>query len=305
MKEFIITEHEAGQRLDRFLSKLLPHASKGLIQKWVRTKTCSINRVRIKNPATYLTIGDRLQVFLQDKTYDQFAWQKYDLKRASNPGMPIVYEDEELLVVNKPRGLLTHPDSEEYVQTAATKVLAYLAPYVTSTFRPAPIHRLDKNTTGLLLFSKTYEAAKKYNQLMRSREIKKVYQCLVEGDVSENGQIDAWIYKNKGHNKSRISWKEEPGGKRCITKYQVLERVSTRAGVYTILAVTLVTGRSHQIRASLSAVGHPIVGDKKYGAHRLNGGRGQLLHCWKIKVDGKSWSCDSPDIINFIKGEQR
>lgn len=297
MRELKITENEAGQRLDRFLTKYLNGAGRGTVYKLLRKKTFKVNGKRTTNGETFLKEGDTVTVYLSEETLAELM-RPVQRRSAQSAGLNILYEDDDILVVNKPRGLLTHPDSGEYAHTLATYVQQYLAHLCTHTFRPAPVHRLDKNTSGVVVFAKTYPALKRYNALMRSREVEKVYLCVVHGILKTPGSVIGYLTKDAEKNRVRLSQSPGSGGKRCHTEYTPVRT----AGPFTLVSVTLLTGRSHQIRASMQAIGHPIVGDLKYGGRAVSGVTGQLLHHRRMTVDGHVFEADAPEIESFLEG---
>lgn len=292
MRKIIIEKNDSDQRLDRFLMKYLDNSSRGNIYKLIRKKVFKLNGVRCKEE-DYIKENDVLEIFLADETIEGLQ-KEQEIIEKRGLDLPIIYEDDEILFVNKPKGMLTHPDKSEYKNTLSTKVLAYLAEYSTRRFKPAPVQRLDKNTSGLVLFAKTYDSLKKYNEKMRKRDIEKYYLAVVEGKVEKNGEIKGKLTKKEGINRVQI---DNSGEKEFHTKYKVLEKFDK----YTLLEVKLETGRTHQIRASLSHIGHPIVGDRKYGGRTIGNVRSQLLHAYKVVIDGKKIECKSEEIEDFIK----
>lgn len=299
MKRITITENEADQRLDRFLTKYFNATTRSNIFKMIRKKLFKVNGVRVKEDY-FLKLGDELEIYLADESFESLIKPE----RVTVPddiGLEIVYEDEELLVVNKPKGMLTHPDKEEYRNTLATIVQFYLKDLCTRTFKPAPIHRLDKNTSGLVIFAKTYEALKNYNTLMRDRHIEKYYRCVVEGSVNAPGEVKGYLIKDESRNTVRIVKHDTDEAKFCHTKYRPVFTFDN----FTVLEVELITGRSHQIRASMSLIGHPIVGDLKYGGRRVGGINNQLLHAQRLVLGDQSFEAKSVEIEAFINRFKR
>lgn len=296
LKEYIVDENESGQRIDRFLLKLFKNTTRGNIYKLLRKKVIRLNG-RKASPEQFVMEKDVLQVHLSDEQLKAF-FKEEEMISATDAGLDIVYEDAEILVVNKPKGLLTHPDKSEYANTLSSKVIVYLRPYCTRTFKPAPVQRLDKNTSGLVLFGKTYEAMKKYNALMRQRAFRKYYLTIVEGKIDEPGEIVGYIEKD--HDRNRVILAKEKLGmdsKPVHTKYRPLRIFKD----YTLVEVELLTGRSHQIRVSLSAIGHPIVGDTKYGGAKRYGISNQLLHAYKMTVEGHTFQCENGELDAFVE----
>lgn len=290
-----IGENEKEQRLDRFLLKLLNNATRAQVYSWIRKKTVRVNgKSAAENQR--LILGDELEIRISEEAYKTLS-KKTTIQSNAEAKLDIVFEDDEILIVNKPAGLLTHPDKDEYQNTLATQVQLYLNDLCSRTFRPASIQRLDKNTSGLVIFGKTYDALKKYNELMRSRAINKYYLCIVEGVVTEAGEIEGYICKDEGANTVSIRFEPDAYHQTFVhTKYRPLEQGKE----HTLLEVELLTGRSHQIRASLGAIGYPIYGDAKYGAQSRRK-KFQVLHAWKVVVEGKTYTCSSAEMNQIWK----
>jgi 23S rRNA pseudouridine955/2504/2580 synthase len=294
MKRIVIKENEMEQRLDRFLCKYLNNTTKTNVFKLIRKKRIKINGKKVTENY-FLKYGDVLDIILHPSAIEELI-KPETVYEASDVNLDIVYEDEEILVVNKPVGLLTHPDQNEYKRTLATAVQLYLKDLSTRTFKPASIQRLDKNTSGLVLFGKTYEALKKYNALMRDRKIKKYYLAVVSGKTVGSGEIKGYLTKDEKKNKITISKVDSDESKFIHTKYKTLKT----NGQFSLLEVELLTGRTHQIRGSLSYIGHPIIGDVKYGGSVNTGHQSQLLHAYKLQVDDKSFEKESEEIKIFV-----
>lgn len=268
MKEIIITENEAQQRLDRFLRKLLPDYKLGDIYKLFRTNKVKVNNKKQKENYM-LELGDTLQLYIGDVQAAPAKEKVQIVKEAAKP-IDIVYEDENLLLVNKPFGLLTHPDSPGDNDTLIDRALYYLSQkqdYIKSpTFTPSTCNRLDRNTGGIVIVAKNYTALKTANKLVRERGIKKLYLCVVKGVIREAGEVKNFLLKDEESNKVEILAEQEEGAKGVHTKFKPLQS----NGEYTLMEVELITGRAHQIRAHFASIGHPIVGDIKYGDKRTN-----------------------------------
>jgi 23S rRNA pseudouridine955/2504/2580 synthase len=264
MREIKITENEAQQRLDRFLRKYLPDFQLGDIYKLFRNKRVKVNNKREKENYM-LQLDDTLQLYISEPAK---AEPKEEIA-AAKP-IDIVYEDENLLLVNKPFGLLTHPDSPGDNDTLIDRALYYISKqqgYTPSpTFAPSTCNRLDRNTGGLVIVAKNYKALKSANKLVRERGIQKLYLCVVRGVISEAGEVENFLLKNEASNKVEILEEHEEGAKGVHTKYKPLEN----NGEYTLMEVELITGRPHQIRAHFASIGHPIIGDVKYGDKNIN-----------------------------------
>lgn len=295
MHSITIGANEKEQRIDRFLCKYLNGSSKTNIFKLIRKKIIRVNGSRTKENYKLIE-GDIITIQLSDASLAELMPEKKQIP-AEELDLHIVYEDDELLIVEKPSGLLTHPDKNEYKKTLATGVQLYLRHLCTRTFRPAPVHRLDKNTSGLVIFAKTYDSLKQINESMRGRGIEKYYETIVQGKIAHAGTIKGWVTKDEKRNKVTLHSKEVPGSLYVHTDYKPL---ATSAD-YTLCEVKLHTGRSHQIRVSLASIGHPIAGDYKYGGKKLAGNYSQLLHAWRVVLFGKSYEKRSQEIDRVWK----
>jgi 23S rRNA pseudouridine955/2504/2580 synthase len=245
MRKIVITKNESDQRLDRFLLKYFNNTTRSNIYKLIRKKVFKINGKRITAEDYFLQVDDVLEIFLAEASIDEMI-KAFVPVIPEKIGLDIVYEDQDVLVLNKPKGVLTHPDKTEYKNTLATMVQFYLRDLCTNTFKPAPVHRLDKNTSGVVIFAKTYEALKKYNALMRDRDVEKYYVCVVHGYLERSGEVKGYLIKDERLNKVRIVTHDSDEAKFCHSKYRPVKKF----GEYTLVEVELLTGRSHQIRAS-------------------------------------------------------
>ncbi|MDH8678911.1 RluA family pseudouridine synthase [Fusibacter bizertensis] len=300
MRKIEITKNESEQRLDRYLLKYFNNTTRSNIYKLIRKKVFKINGKRMTQEDYFLMENDILEIYLTEESIDAMVKPFVPVK-PEKIGLDIVFEDEEILVLNKPKGVLTHPDKSEYKNTLATMVHYYLRDLCTNTFRPAPVHRLDKNTSGVVIFAKTYEALKKYNTLMRERDVEKFYICVVHGKLSKPGEVKGYLIKDEIQNKVRIVARDSDEAKYCHSKYKPLQQFGEYIGEYTLVEVELLTGRSHQIRASMQLLGHSIVGDLKYGGRRVDGLSNQLLHSNRMIIEGRTFEAKSTEIEDFVK----
>lgn len=288
MVKLIITENEGNQRLDRFLRKYLKRAPLSMIYKLIR-KDVKVNGKR-GHEDTVLQAGDSLVIYVPD---DKLAELTAPVKKQkARRSFGIVYEDENVIVVNKPSGLLTHGDSHEKKNTLVNQVCGYLQdkgeynPSVERTFAPAPANRLDRNTSGLVIFGKTAEALRELTEIIRDKEnVRKIYMALVAGRMDGAADIDSRLVKNESTNKVRVAPDGEGQSARTIV-------TGIRPGdEMSLVEVNLITGRTHQIRVHLSSAGHPVAGDPKYGSDKLNrrirdkyGVTSQLLHAARLEM---------------------
>ena len=271
MKQFTIGPNDAGQRLDRWLAKALPLLPPALAQKYIRLKRVKVNGRGSKRDAR-LERGDVLQLYINDEFFDAPTPENAFL-RVETPWLDILYEDEHLMLLNKRPGMVVHPDDKERVNTLITHVQAYLyqkkewSPRWENAFAPALCNRIDRNTGGIVIAAKTAEALRILNDKIRNREITKRYLCVTVGRPNPAlGRIECFLLKDEAKNEVKVHRRPVPGGKTAITLYRTIE---TR-GELSLVEAELLTGRTHQIRASLSHIGCPLLGDGKYGRGEIN-----------------------------------
>lgn len=279
MKEIKITNNEEGQRLDRFLKKYLNKANQSFIQKMIRKKNIKLNDLKAE-PETVLKKDDLVQLYLSDETIEKFR-EKKTLKH-TDIHFKTIYEDDNILVVNKPIGLSTQPD-ETSARNLVDEIKMYLdakEENISFTFKPAVCNRLDKNTSGLVIAAKNYDALKQTNKAIRERSIKKLYRAKVHGIINKDLELKDYLIKNENKNMVKIVKENTENAKEIIT---YAHPVKTE-GNYTWLEIEIETGRAHQIRAHLSSIGHPVAGDKKYG--RKDSEKYQVLHAYKLVFGG-------------------
>ena len=288
MKSFTINKNDAEQRLDKYLTKSLPNLAKALMYKYIRLKRIKVNGKRAEI-STRLHIGDVVDMYINDEFFEKKE-TRYDFMSASK-NIDIIYEDGNIMLLNKKTGLLSHPDETEYVDTLITRIKRYLYekgefdPADEASFTPALVNRIDRNTSGIVIAAKTAEALRVLNQKMKDRELHKIYLCVVHGVPKEKeATLEGFLFKDEKKNKVFVSKKKTEGSKTIRTKYKVLKS----HGGLSLLEVDLLTGRTHQIRAHLASIGHPLLGDGKYGTNALNkksGLKKQCLCSYKLIFD--------------------
>jgi 23S rRNA pseudouridine955/2504/2580 synthase len=297
-----ITANEEKQRLDRFLKKYFKNAPLSYIYKLVR-KNVKVNGRRVPEN-TILKLGDEVTIYISKEEADSFM-PKNSIK-SSKRQFGIAYEDDNIIIVEKPYGLLTHGTSEEKRNTLTNQVIGYLIetqaynPKKDITFAPSPVNRLDRNTTGLVIFGKNYASLKSLNKMMREREhIKKYYLTIVSGEVNRELKLTDRMTKDIENNKIVVN--RDISGKLMET----IARPLVSKGEYTLLEVELITGRTHQIRAHLAKAGYPIIGDAKYGDPHVNNRMRkqfalttQFLHSYRLYFN------DSLTPLENMKGKE-
>ena len=286
MREFTVGQNDAGQRLDRWLAKTLPLLPAPLAQKYIRIKRVKLNGKGAKRD-TRLVKGDLLQFYINDEFFDTPTPENAFLS-VFKPQLDIVYEDENLLLVNKRPGLVVHPDEHERVNTLITHIQAYLyqkkewSPYWENSFAPALCNRIDRNTGGIVIAAKTAEALRILNDKIKDREMEKRYLCIVHGRPKPpEGLIENYLRRDEKRKQVTLHRTRVPGAKTARTRYRTL----TSHGRLSLVECELLTGRTHQIRAHMASIGCPLLGDGKYGTNELNrpyGETGQALYAYSL-----------------------
>ena len=298
-----VTKNDAGQRLDKFLTKTYRNLPMSLLYKAIRKKDIRLNGKRCE-AADRLKEGDQIYLFLPDDALE-IAPPTYEFMHASRQ-LDIVYEDEHVLLLNKKAGLLVHPDNHEYADTLIFRVQRYLYekgeynPADEQSFAPALVNRIDRNTSGIVIAAKTAVALRVLNQKLKEREIEKYYLCIVHGKMPKaEDTLEAYLEKNESQNRVYISDTQKQGARTIRTRYKVLEE----RGDLSLLEIHLLTGRTHQIRAHLASIGHPLLGDGKYGTNALNKGTGfnkQALCSYRLEF---AFTSDAEE-LNYLNGKE-
>ena len=286
MRQITIGKNDAGQRLDRFVGKSLPLLPSALLQKYIRLKRIKCNGQRAARDQR-LQEGDVLQLYINDEFFEQPREDNLFLT-LFKPSLDIVYEDENIMLLNKRPGLVVHADETEKVNTLINHIQAYLYqkrewnPKWENAFTPALCNRIDRNTGGLVIAAKNAETLRIINEKIRAREIEKRYLCITLGRPNPpQGTIERFLLKDEKNKTVRVYHKPVPGGKTAITHYRTLES----RGELSLVEVTLETGRTHQIRASFADLGCPLLADGKYGRGDVNrryGETRQALYSYQL-----------------------
>lgn len=304
MREIIIYKNDAGQRLDKFLTKCVRGLPQSLMYKYIRTKKIKVNRARCEQ-SYILREGDAIQLFIRDEFFESPERDGGAIARVK-PKLSIVYEDENIILCNKRPGVLVHEDDEGRDNTLVMHLRAYLYskgeydPESEQSFSPALCNRIDRNTGGIVIGAKNAQALREMNEKIRNDEISKFYYCAVHGRMPKREDtLTGYLIKDSARNQVSIFDSPVRGAKSIITKYRVI----AERGGNSLLEVELVTGRTHQIRAHLAHIGHPLLGDGKYGINKDDRSRGykyQALYAYRLRFDFK----DSGGSLGYLRGKE-
>lgn len=293
MREITIKKNDANQRLDKFLTKRFKKMPKSLMYKYIRTKYIKINNKRCEI-STMLKKGDVLKLFIKDEFFEDESInnENYDFLKAPVK-LDIIYEDANIILINKKPGIIVHPDKKYHFDSLISRVLHYLYdkkeynPKDEKAFVPALINRIDRNTGGIVIAAKNADSLRTLNAKMKNRELTKLYLCMVQGKLkTKEAILTGYLIKDDKKNKVTIQKKQTDNSKLVKTKYKVIKEINGNS----LVEIDLLTGRTHQIRAHMSSIGHPLVGDSKYGYKRQNNNdpyKYQALYAYKITFDFK------------------
>ena len=302
MRELTIGKNDAGQRLDRFVAKSLPLLPSALLQKYIRLTRIKCNGIRAQRDQR-LREGDVLQLYINDEFFDKPREDNLFLT-LFKPSLTIVYEDENLLLLDKRPGLVVHADETEKVNTLINHIQAYLYqkrewnPKWENAFTPSLCNRIDRNTGGIVIAAKNAETLRIINEKIRDREIDNRYLCITVGAPKPpKGRVQVFLVKDEKKKEVSVRDQPVPGGKTAITTYETLDR----RGELSLVEVGLETGRTHQIRATFAHMGYPLLGDGKYGRGDVNrryGETRQALYSYKLTFDFPT----DAGLLNYLKG---
>lgn len=327
MKEIIISNLEAGQRFDRFLDKYLSGAGKSFIYKMLRKKNITLNNKKADG-SEKIKEGDTIKIFFSDETFEKFtatpvaqskkSENKPDYEKLGSIKLDIVYEDSDMIFVNKPEGMLSQkakPDDISLVEYITAYLLksGAIESSDLKIFHPGVCNRLDRNTSGIVAAGKTIKGLQSLSEYFKDRSLNKYYICLVKGSGLKRQRIDGFLLKDEKNNKVKIFNKNSEKIPKDALPIETEYIPVADNGKISLVKVHLLTGRSHQIRAHLASIGFPLIGDFKYGDNGFNDLfkkkyqiKNQMLHAYELEIPQKNIHIHTKlpeSFIKVLKGE--
>lgn len=292
MREIIINKNDSGQRIDKFLTKFLVNIPQSMLYKLMRKNCVKVNGKHIKEGGFMLTEGDNLKLYIKDEFFPDKAPKEPFVN--IKPNLTVVYEDENIILLDKKPGVNVHADDEGDTNTLIEHLKAYLYqkgeynPDEEQSFTPALCNRIDRNTGGIVIAAKNAESLRIMNQKIKDREMVKKYLLIATGILEKKkARLEGFLFKDEKKKMVYVYDTPKKGAKPIVTEYKVLKEKNGNS----LVEATLITGRTHQIRAHFASIGHPLLGDGKYGSNKVNRGSGfshQALYSYKLKFTFKT-----------------